>query len=249
MTTRSGPELPLSAVVAWWLTAWLRGDVSADDTLDRLGHGHAVAAHLPGGPGSGADLLAHLRASGAADAGLALPVDGDLLGLGGPPAFNHAALDAGEAIVCGPWGLVPSEHDGMTHWHVLPADRRQVPDLHDAQRTLRLAVIDAAEGLAALDVARWRPEVADVLMDLHHVPAVDSPAGTPPACVELAGRASVADLVVALALEDDGSAVSATEMERRTALLAPVAAAARRALVAACSPEVWPPRPDGVAAH
>jgi hypothetical protein len=95
--------------------------------------------------------------------------------------------------------------------------------------------------LAALDVARWRPEVADALMDLHHPPRLKPPAGTPVRCVDLAARALQARAIVDLALEDEGGAVSAAEASARRAALQPLGAAARRALVAACSSEVWGP--------
>jgi hypothetical protein len=47
--------------------------------------------------------------------------------------------------------------------------------------------------------------------------------------------------IVDLALADDGGALSAAEIEQRRAALVPLERAGRRALVAACSPEVWPP--------
>jgi hypothetical protein len=59
--------------------------------------------------------------------------------------------------------------------------------------------------------------------------------------VELAARGLQAAGIVDLALEDDGGAVTAHEMESRRAALVPLGRAGRRALVAACSPEVWPP--------
>jgi hypothetical protein len=46
---------------------------------------------------------------------------------------------------------------------------------------------------------------------------------------------------VALALVDDGGALTVLEAESRRAALRPLGRAARRALVAAASPEVWPP--------
>ena len=44
-----------------------------------------------------------------------------------------------------------------------------------------------------------------------------------------------------LALEDEGGALSAWEVDQRRGALTPLARAGRRALTAACSPEVWPP--------
>jgi hypothetical protein len=234
-------ELPRSAHLAWWLTAWLRGHEVTDHALEAItrDEAHAVVG-LPDGGGSLLDLLVHVRRSGADHAGLALPVEGDLLGLGGPRALNDPAVDAGEATVLPGLGLVPSVTGSGVTWSVTPADRRQLPDVGEADRALRAALVETANELAALDVARWRPDVADALMDLHHRPHVAAPAGTPPRCVELAARGLQAWAIVDLALEDDGGALSAYEIERRRGALRPLERSARRALVAACSPEVWP---------
>ena len=96
------PALPWSAALAWWLTAWLRGHEPTDHVLDAL----SDETHLLQG-GSALDLLVRARATGATYAGVALPVDGDLVGLGGPRDFNGAALEAGQAVVVGDLGLVP----------------------------------------------------------------------------------------------------------------------------------------------
>ena len=240
MSTRAEPtlphhSLPHSAVMAWWLTAWLRGHEQTDTVLDVLGDGaHVVAGR------SLVDLLGDLRRSGAAYAGLALPVEGDPLGLGGPVAFNAAALEAGQAVVAGTVGLVPDEIGETVQWEVHPAARRQLPDVGEADRGLRATLLSTADDLAGMDVARWRPEAADALMNLHHRPTLDAPMGTPTPCVELAARGMQAWSIVELALEDDGGALTSYDVERRRGLLQPLERAARRAVVAACSPEVWP---------
>ncbi len=96
--------------------------------------------------------------------------------------------------------------------------------------------------LAALDVARWRPEVADELMNLRHPRPVDAPHPvSPPAASTSRAAGLQAMTIVDLALEDDGGAISAHEIELRREALRPLDRAGRRALVAACSPEVWPP--------
>lgn len=235
MSSSSGLALPHSAVLAWWLTAWLRGHEQTDHVLDAL----ADEVHLLEG-GSAVDLLARSRASGATYAGLALPVDGDPLGLGGPRDFNTAALEAGQAVVVGDLGLVPEEQGETVQWRTYEAGRRQLPDVGEADRSLRANLLGAAGDLADLDVARWRPEAADALMNLHRRPALDAPLGTPARCVDLAARGLQAWAIVDLALDDDGGALSSYEVERRRGLLQPLGHAARRAIVAACSPEVWP---------
>ena len=78
-------------------------------------------------------------------------------------------------------------------------------------------------------------------MDLRHRPRVVAPPGVPGRCAELAARGLQALEIVGLALADDGGALTAHEAEARRAALVPLGRAGRRALVAAASPEVWPP--------
>jgi len=208
--------------------------VVTDLLLDALAH-----LDVPGG---WLDLLVDVRRAGASGAGLALPAEGDPVGLGGPPAFTALALDAGSAVVIADagTGLVPEWLDNRVTFRRMTALPRQVPDLGEADRGLRLALSTTADTLADLDVARWRPEVADQLMDLRR-PVLDAPPpGVPALCGALASRSLRAVTIVGLALDDDGAAVSAHEIDIRRAALRPLDRAARRALVAACSPEAWP---------
>ncbi|MEP9365018.1 hypothetical protein ABLE68_18790 [Nocardioides sp. CN2-186] len=239
--------LPPSARLAWWGTAWLRGQVVTDLLVDALigdDATHAVAG-LPGADGTETlvGALGRLRTAGATSFGLALPVEGDPLGLGGPAAFNADALDVGEAVVVAGTGLglVPERTGAAVIWTAHPAERRQLPDVGDADRDLRATLVGAADALARLEVAKWRPEVADRLMNLRHLEPVVAPDGVPPRCVELAARGILATGIVDLALEDDGGAITAYDIAERRAALVPLERAGRRALVAACSPEVWPP--------
>jgi hypothetical protein len=240
------PTLPVSGRLAWWGTAWLRGDVVADLVVDAVLGDDAthVVAGLPGTDGSVSLVraLGELRAAGLDGAGLALPGPGDPVGLGGPADSSAAALEAGEAVVAGEFGLVPRRVGAAVEWTAYHAERRQLTDVGEADRMLRRTLQEAAGALADLDVARWRPEAADALMNLHHPPRLRPPPGTPARCVDLAARSLQAGAIVALALEDDGGALSSTEIGLRRAALQPLEAAARRGLVAACSPEVWSER-------
>lgn len=201
-----------------------------------------VVAGLPGtdGPVSLSRALAELRLAGATGVGLAVPAAGDPVGLGGPAELNAAALEAGEAAVSAGLGMVPRRVGAAVEWTAYDAAPRQLGDVGEADRSLRLALQRAAGELADLDVAHRRPEAADALMNLHHRPQLDPPPGTPGRCVELAGRALQALAIVEVALEDDGGALSATQADLRRGALQPLGAAARRGLVASCSPEVWP---------
>ena len=241
--------LPASIRLAWWGTAWLRGRVVADELIDAVVDDDAT--HLLGGPDTTLEALVTglgaLRARGADAVGAALPAAGDLVGLGGPAAFNRAALEAGQAALVLHTasfvltGLVPDRVGAAVTWRPMPADRRQLPDVGDADRELRAALLEATETLARLEVARWRPEVADRLMNLRHRPRLVTPAGVPPRCADLAARGLQALEIAELALEDDGGALTAYDAEARRTAIAPLGRAARRALVAAASPEVWPP--------
>lgn len=240
-------DLPDSGRAAWWLTAWLRGRVPPDTALASL-VGEDAAHHVSGLPDHEepvglAIAVGALRSLGAESAGLALPVEGDPVGLAGPREFNAAALEVGEAVVVdgAGGGLVPRRAGRGVVWQCLPADRRPAADVGEADRMLRQALLETAEELAALDVARWSPEVADELLDLRAAHAPPAPPGTPARCVDLAGRSLRALTVCDLAGRSDGAALTATESQRRWAALQPLARAGRRGLVAACSPEAWPP--------
>lgn len=233
-------SLPPSAQLAWWATSWLRGHCVTDLLIDAVAADERLHRDQEGS--SLAIVLGRLRGAGATGCGLALPVEGDPLGLGGPAALTALALDHGEAVVCAEAGLalVPEQAIETVTWHITPADRRQLPDVGEADRELRRTTIEAANGLADLDLARWRPDAADLFLDgSRGVPA--APPGIPARCVDLAGRALTARAIVELALDDDGGAASAAEIARRREALVPLDRAARRALVSACSPEVWPP--------
>lgn len=243
---------PEALRLAWWVTAWLRGEAVTDHVLDAVigpDATHTVsglAALGLGGTEGVADTLvsglARLRTEGATAVGVAFPAEGDPVGLGGPKDLNDAALEAGEAVVCDAGiGLVPFRVGAVVEWQAYAAQRRQLLDVGEADRALRLALTESATALAELDVARWRPEVADRLMNLRHRPSLAGAPGVPARCVTLAARGVQARDIVAVALEDEGGSASAAEMSQRREALVGLDRAARRALTAAGSPEVWPP--------
>lgn len=230
-------ELPQCAELAWWVTSWLRGLTGGDDLIDRYGADLDLLGRLRGAAADAA--LEH----GAPGAGVALPVPGDLSGLAGPREFNAAALDAGQALLVGALGLVPTEQGWCSH----TADRRPPPDLGEARRDLRTAMVHATDALSRLDIARWRPDLAASVAGLRRPATPQAPAGTPPEAAELAARGARALAIVELAatdldgVADHGRALSAHEIGARAGVLRDLDRAARRAVVAACSADAWPP--------
>lgn len=239
---RTTTALPRSADLALWFTAWAAGRVSLDDARDAVVADDAAhdVVGLEGEAGSTPLIVAlgRLRASGARGAGLALPVPGDPLGLAGPPDFNADALETGEAVVLDgvDLGLVPHVAGAGVVWRCHRASsRRQAPDLAEADTGLRQALLRTADALADLDVARWRPEVADELVALRRPADLRLPPGCDARAARVAALAARCRTIVDLALEDEGGAVSAAEADARRAALAPLDHAARRGLVASCS--------------
>ncbi|MEI2713095.1 MAG: hypothetical protein V9G04_07295 [Nocardioides sp.] len=209
---------------AWWGTAWLRGLTPADTLFT---HSRLTV-----------DEVRLLRMSGSDQVGIALPTEGDPVGLGGPPDFNSAALHEGEALVAGGLGLVLTEGG----WQAYDARPRQLVDFGEARRQLRATVISVSDAVAALDVASANTDAADGLLNLGSgIDAIGAP-GTPFECVRLAFEGARAIAIVRAALADDGGALSASAAQTRRSALQPLDRAGRRALVAACSPEVWPPQ-------
>lgn len=229
-----------SVRLALWFAAWARGAVSLDDARDAVVGDDAAhdVLGLPGAVEVTPLILAMgaLRGLGAATAGVALPVAGDPLGLGGPAAFNAEALEVGEAVVLAGsgMGLVPVRAGAGVVWRCLPAEgSRQVPDPSEADTALRALLPTTADALADLDVGRWRPEVADELMALRRHVDLDLPAGVDARTTRMLALGLRCRRIVDLALADDGGAVTALEADSRRAALDPLDRAARRAVVAA----------------
>lgn len=236
------PRLPDAARFALWFSAWTAGAASLDAARDAIVAGD-VAHDVVGLPDQEHPVpvilaLGLLRTEGATSAGLALPVPGDLLGLAGPADFNGEVVDVGEGVLVhgAGLGLVPYRTGSAVQWRChQAATEPQVPDPSEADGALRQALLGTADRLAALDVARWRPEVADELIALRRHVDLVFPPGMAGRAVRLAGLAARCRAVVELALEDDGGSVTAFEADARTEALRPLDRAARRGLVAACA--------------
>lgn len=223
------------------LTGACDPDTAAHKILgDDVGHHVAgLAAHPT--PATLPVALNLVRAAGATQAHLALPVPGDPIGLAGPPPFNEAALETGEAVILtgAEIGLVPSYVGPAVQWTVMAAESPLPADFGEADRGLRMALIDAADSLAALDVARWKPDIADALIDIRRIGSGkndDLAPGYQPRAVKTAATARRCLAIADAALDDDGAAVTGADADARRRALLTLATAARRALIAACAP-------------
>jgi hypothetical protein len=248
---------PRSALLAAWGSAWLAGDVGLDEAVERAGaldDDHLVTALGPDDLELG-QALGRLRADGVVALRVVLPAPGDVSSLPAPGPFSTAALAASEGVLAlradrTGTGLVPqvtahgTELDGTVTsvvWTAFPLTE-PVPDrgpwLHDAEHDLRRGVVEVAQALRDLDVARWRPEVAEALADLRRearrgVSDDELPGGYPPRARDLLVRARQLAGVLALAGHDSGGAVDTREAAAREAALRELAVLVRRARLAA----------------
>ncbi|MBA2444456.1 MAG: hypothetical protein H0V49_03895 [Nocardioidaceae bacterium] len=234
--------VPDAGRISCWLNAWLAGHESTDHVIDAVSWGDRRVEFISVGTReclSVALLLGELRRLRVSRVSLALPRPGNPLGLGGPSEFNAAALEAGAAIVLhGPGtGFVPARRGSVTSWVGAPATPPPyLPDMQQADRDLRGALLDTAERLAELDVASWSPEAADAVMNLRVAGQLDSPMALPsPAATRMTISALRCNAIVQLALRDHGGAATSNEMSARSQALRPLERASHAAIVAACS--------------
>ncbi len=254
-------DVPRSARLAAWGTALLRDQVSLPDVV-RVVTGedepHEVTTDdVPVAGHDLATLVTALAALGATELRLVLPVPGDLVGLGGPRAFNERAVTAGECVVVaaagGSWGLVPTvtpfgselEPGHLVGWQVTAADPAPLAGrigLAEAEQTLRQALLEATRALTDLDVARWREDHADAIVAVRDgVLAPDAlPPSLPPRAHRAAAVAARVRAIVELAELDDGAAISSHQADQRRQALRAVDAVARRGLVAAVNAGLEP---------
>jgi hypothetical protein len=244
-----------------WASAWLAGGVSYDDaveqvTRERVHQVSGLAGHPDPVPLGWA--LTEIRATGATAVRLVLPVPGDLTGLPGPDGLRRAALASGAAAVAsaapeaGGLGLVPrrEEHgnpaEGQTvtiSWTAIGSDPLPIEGylpLSEADQDLTAALRESTESLLSLDIARWRPELAEALTDLRRTARSGKdegswlPPGYPARARLLLSRAAQLGRVVELATADDpGGSITTVEVNGRRAALSTLERAVRRARLAA----------------
>ena len=226
--------LPVSAVLATWLDAVRAGRAGPDDLAEAV-RGDDPRHLVVGLPERDVLDLQELPVALAGPLSIALPVPGDPVGLGGPEAFNVAALTAGQAVVAGGVGLVPEADARTVVWRAYPAAPTPWVDERETASELRLTLIDVTRRLVDLEVAAWQPDIPDLLLNLRHREPLPLPPGHDSRRRETTERAVLCLEIVELARAGDGGAVSAYEMDRRRAALDDLDRAARRGLVGACS--------------
>ncbi|MHB1491675.1 hypothetical protein GALL_341910 [mine drainage metagenome] len=251
-TTGSAHDLPRSVLLAVWLDARPSDGIPLDRALNAIqldDEPHTVAGWAEAEI-SLRDALSAWSRHPVACAAL-LPAPGDVAGV--PAAVSAAAVEAGECVLVETDGrflaAVPVveqfgnvyESGHLVRWDVsdIPSWRTsvlgQVGSLADAERRLRTGLLQATEALAALDVARWRPDAAEAIAGLRRT----TPAGWGPPPSLDARRANVISTatrllaIVRLATEDDGGAVNLWQADQRSTALREVDRIARHALAAA----------------
>lgn len=230
---------------AAWATAWLTGRTSYDETLDAVtgDTAHRVVG-LPGTDGAVplGEALSALRGLGERRLRLVLPAPGDVRGLPAVPGLAPLALEYGQAAVGDRVVLVPEPlGPEVLQWTAFPVDGVGPPPppvegtLRAASGALDLAVIDSARTLADLDLARWHPEVPELLAGLARPkPAPGLPHDHDPLALSILGRALRLAAVLDLAMADaPGGAVNQAQAARRDAVLRPLGSAVREAVTAA----------------
>ncbi|MGW0810497.1 hypothetical protein [Nonomuraea sp. NPDC002799] len=153
------PESPVCPSLVAWGNAWLAGHVGLDEAADHVeaAGGPAVAGEVPL-----RKYLANLRSSGLREFRLALPSPGDPLGLSGPPSFNSAAVEAGQAAIAvlddHNLGLIPlpdrrgSSYVGIRlDVHDSGPVRHDLPSLSEAERELSDAMRAVTEALTSVE--------------------------------------------------------------------------------------------------
>ncbi|MDP9239600.1 MAG: hypothetical protein M3O55_03030, partial [Actinomycetota bacterium] len=146
-----------------WTRSWQAGLASFDEVLDRVPAAdppHQVTGAVGDDPLG--RLLLELRTERPR---LVLPVPGDPRGLPGPGPCTSHALTAGEAVLAGPWGLVPVAGPEAVIWHsyAVPPGAPDVVPVADADAELSDALRETATALRALEVARLPPGLTEAL--------------------------------------------------------------------------------------
>jgi hypothetical protein len=261
--------LPRSARLAAWGNAWLGGDATLAQLVAAVrgdDEPHHVRWPAGGPPDPPADLsgtLAGAPAAGADGFRLVLVAPGHPAPGTGSGPFGAAATDAGEAVLAVRRGLPeqavaglvprveafgpPGDRGHLVTWDAFELAGAVVAaglgpaTLAEADRALTEGLLATTGTLQALDVARWRPEIGQLLDDVRsRRDEAVLPAPYERRAQLVAARAVRLLAIVELAGSDDGGSLTSHAAEGRRQALQPLAVAARDALVAACGSVLEP---------
>jgi hypothetical protein len=239
---------PRSARFVAWSNAVLAGRVSPDLAAARIvadDPSHRVDGLPEGDDQTLPVFLARLSSHTEPAVRLVLPVPGDPVGLPGPGSLTTAALEVGEAVLLPPraegtFGLIPTVSPTAVVWtayEVAPPSLVPIsmPSLAEADRDLAMALREATELLAQLDLARWDNGSADAVDALRQgrLDGDGLAPGYPNRAHEVLSRARRLRAIVELAGRGDGAAITAGEAAARREALFPLDRAARYAEMAA----------------
>lgn len=239
------PNFRRSGAFTAWGNSWLRGSVSYDEVVDALHEvGIRTVRGLPGHPepvpvGWG---MSAVRAGGGTPLRLVLPAAGDIRGVPVVPRLAEAAIQA-EQLVVGP-GIAfipdadPSSDGDLLAWDVsgaasAPATPGEQQTISQAAGALRLGILEAADALARLDVARWNPAVESLRRRERGVRL--PPDHEPSAAALVASCTQIAAILELARADAPGGAISANGATHRDAALRPLAVTIREALMTAYS--------------
>ncbi|MGK2348034.1 hypothetical protein [Actinomyces sp. W5033] len=250
-------DLPVSVLLALWApvpssagTALVQGPDGAHDVVRPTTTPGWEVPEATGGASPSVELAAWFQAAHPLRRCAAvLPSPAD------PLPGLALALEEGEAVLLeGGAGsrlegrsvlLVPRASGTSVTWVEHALGTCPAPfDASQARRDVHLATEQAIEVLVSLDLARERPELAQVLTDL--VTAVLDPRLLPPGLEprrrDLLERSLRLVGICQLALEDDGAAATASQGLARSRVLRRLGTVARHGVAAATETWVLPQR-------
>lgn len=228
-------SIPRAATLSLWVGAWLRGMAGLDELLASFdpAYHHVFVGLDPAKPLEPIDALAAIRLLDTR-VSLALTAPGDPAGLAGPPSFNTAAMDAGEAVLLldARLGLVPVFVGGALEWRCQPADPPVPADRREARQLLNSTLREVTAELAELQVATWSTEIPDILINPQS--PLHLPAGLSIQDAEVVSSAVLCLEVTDAAARIEPGAINAWERSRFEDAMRRLSRAARHALVAVC---------------
>jgi hypothetical protein len=228
-------SIPRAAGLALWLGGWLRGAAALDDVLAALdsAHHHVFIGLDTARPLGALEALGAIRLL-ETDVALALTAPGDPTGLAGPPSFNAAVMEAGEAVLLprAGLGIIPVLVGGAVEWRCSAANAPAPIDSRGARQQLRATLLEVTAELAALQIATWGSEIPDLLINPPDPPAL--PSALAMAEAEALTSAVRCLEIVAAASRIEPGAISAAERSQFEQAMRRLNSAARHALVAIC---------------